>query len=36
MMPYDSLFIDWEVVDNIEANFSYDMAYDNPHEIVVT
>lgn len=36
MMPYDSLFIDWEVVDNIEAYFSYDMVYDNPNEIVVT
>lgn len=36
MMPYDLLFIDWEVVDNIEAYFSYDMVYDNPNEIVVT
>lgn len=37
MMPYDSLFIDWKVVDNnIEAYFSYDMVYDNPNEIVVT
>lgn len=36
MMPYDSLFIDWEVVDNTEAYFSYDMVYDNPKEIVVT
>lgn len=36
MMAYDSLFIDWEVVDNIEAYFSYDMVYDNPNEIVVT
>lgn len=36
MMPYDSLFIDWEVVDKIEAYFSYDMVYDNPNEIVVT
>lgn len=35
-MPYDSLFIDWEVVDNIEAYFSYDMVYDNPNVIVVT
>lgn len=36
MMPYDLLFIDWEVVDNIEAYFSYDKVYDNPYEIVVT
>lgn len=36
MVPYDSLFIDWEVVDKIEAYFSYDMVYDNPNVIVVT